>query len=192
MLQKEFNFRSLMVKDENGVYRHASSEEIIEAAMDEMKRRFSRGAEIASPEATKKFLQLKLGRLEHEVFAVLWLDNRHRVIAFDELFRGTIDGASVHPREVVKTALGHNAAACIFAHNHPFGRRRAEPGRPAHHPKAARGPRPGGGEDPGSRDRGREHLLLCGAGVDVDALPMITAPEDRPATESDIVFQIVR
>jgi len=120
-LQKEFNFRSLMVKDEDGRYRHASSEEIIEAAMDEMKRRFLRGTAITSPEATKQFLQLKLAHLEHEVFAVLWLDNRHRVIAFDELFRGTIDGASVHPREVVKTAMKHNAAACIFAHNHPSG-----------------------------------------------------------------------
>jgi DNA repair protein RadC len=120
-LQQEFNFRSLMVKDEDGRYRHASSEEITEAALSEVTRRFSRGAAIFSPEETKAFLQLKLAHLEHEVFAVLWLDNRHRVIAFDELFRGTIDGASVHPREVVKTAMRHNAAACIFAHNHPSG-----------------------------------------------------------------------
>jgi DNA repair protein RadC len=55
------------------------------------------------------------------VFAVLWLDNRHRFIQYDELFRGTIDGSSVHPREVVKSALRHNAAACILAHNHPSG-----------------------------------------------------------------------
>ena len=55
------------------------------------------------------------------MFAILWLDNRHRVIAFEELFRGTIDGASIHSREVVKSALGHNAAACIMAHNHPSG-----------------------------------------------------------------------
>lgn len=120
-LQKEFNFRSLMVKDEDGRYRPASGEEIIEAAISEVKLRFSRGMALTSPEKTKDYLQLKLGLLEHEVFAVLWLDNRHRVIAFDELFRGTIDGASVHPREVVKTALKHNAAACIFAHNHPSG-----------------------------------------------------------------------
>ncbi len=81
----------------------------------------SRGMAITSPEKTKAFLQLKLAHLEHEVFAVLWLDNRHRVIAFEEMFRGTIDGASVHPREVVKAAMRHNAAACIFAHNHPSG-----------------------------------------------------------------------
>ena len=52
---------------------------------------------------------------------MLWLDNRHRVIAFEQLFRGTIDGASVHPREVFKSAMRHNAAAAIFAHNHPSG-----------------------------------------------------------------------
>jgi DNA repair protein RadC len=121
MLQKEFHFRSLMVQDEDGKYRLASGEEIIEAALDEMRRRFCRGTTISSPEETKSFLQLKLGHLEHEVFAVLWLDNRHRVLAFDELFRGTIDGASVHPREVVKMALKHNSAAAIFAHNHPSG-----------------------------------------------------------------------
>lgn len=121
MLQKEFHFRSLMVKDEEGKYRLASSDEIIEAALDEMKRRFRRGQTVSSPEDTKTFLQLRIGHLEHEVFAVLWLDNRHRVIAFEELFRGTIDGASVHPREVVKSAMRHNAAAAIFAHNHPSG-----------------------------------------------------------------------
>jgi DNA repair protein RadC len=121
MLQKEFHFRSLMVQDEDGQYRLASPEEIIEAALEEMQRRFCRGTAIGSPEETKAFLQLRIGHLEHEVFAVLWLDNRHRVLAFEELFRGTIDGASVHPREVVKSALRHNAAAAILAHNHPSG-----------------------------------------------------------------------
>jgi len=103
------------------VDRLASSDEIIEAALDEMKRRYRRGQTISSPEHTKAFLQLRLGQLEHEVFAVLWVDNRHRVIAFEELFRGTIDGASVHPREVVKSAMRHNAAVAIFAHNNPSG-----------------------------------------------------------------------
>ncbi len=121
MLQREFNFRSLMIKDEDGIYRPASGEEIIEAAKEEITRRFSRGETLSSPDKTKEFLQLRLGHLEHEVFAILWLDNRHRIIAFDELFRGTIDGASVHPREVVKTALKRNAAACVLAHNHPSG-----------------------------------------------------------------------
>jgi DNA repair protein RadC len=99
----------------------ASADEIIEAALEEMQRRFRRGTAISSPEETKAFLQLRLGHQGHEVFAVLWLDNRHRVLAFEELFRGTIDGASVHPREVVKSALRHNAAAAILAHNHPSG-----------------------------------------------------------------------
>jgi len=121
MLQQEFDFRSLMVKEENGHYPLATNEEIIEAAHLALKERFARGAALISPEATKEALQLRLAHHEHEVFAVLWLDNCHRVIAFEELFRGTIDGASVHPGEVVKSALGHNAAAAIFARNHPSG-----------------------------------------------------------------------
>jgi DNA repair protein RadC len=71
---------------------------------------------IDSPGAAKDFVRLRLAQLEHEVFACLFLDNRHRLVAFEELFRGTIDGASVHPREVVKRALHHNAAAVILAH----------------------------------------------------------------------------
>lgn len=121
MLQTGHNFPSLMVREKDGGYRRASGEEIIEAAISEVTLRFSRGTEITSPDKTKEFLQLKLGHLEHEVFAVLWLDNRHRVIAFSELFHGTIDGTNVHPREVVKMAMQQNAAACIFAHNHPSG-----------------------------------------------------------------------
>ena len=76
---------------------------------------------LTSPEASKDYVKLQLARYEHEVFACLWLDNRNRVINFNKLFRGTIDGASVYPREVVKAALKHNAAAVIFAHNHPSG-----------------------------------------------------------------------
>lgn len=79
------------------------------------------GEALTSPADTRAFLTLKLAEREHEVFACLFLDNRHRVIAFEELFRGTIDQASVYPREVVKTALRHNAAALILAHNHPSG-----------------------------------------------------------------------
>jgi len=76
---------------------------------------------ISSPEATRDYLKLRLHGYRYEVFAGLFLDNRHRVIAYQELFRGTIDGASVHPREVVRAALELNAAAMIFAHNHPSG-----------------------------------------------------------------------
>ena len=76
---------------------------------------------ISNPGTVRKFLKLKLTEQEREVFAVLFLDNQHRLIEYEELFFGTIDGASVHPREVAKSALKHNAAAVIFAHNHPSG-----------------------------------------------------------------------
>ena len=82
---------------------------------------FERGDALSSPARVRRFLTLQLGGMEHEIFAALFLDNRHRVIAFDELFRGTIDGAAVYPREVVKKCLAANAAAVIFAHNHPSG-----------------------------------------------------------------------
>jgi DNA repair protein RadC len=74
-----------------------------------------------SPDVVRKYLQCKLATREHEVFVVLFLDNRHRLIESEEMFRGTIDGASVHPREIVKRALQHNAAAVLLAHNHPSG-----------------------------------------------------------------------
>lgn len=76
---------------------------------------------MSTPAAVRRYLKLKLTGYPHEVFAALWLDNKHRVIKFSELFRGTIDGASVHPREVVREAIANNAAAVIFAHNHPSG-----------------------------------------------------------------------
>jgi len=80
-----------------------------------------RGEPMSSAELAAKFLQARLGCYAHEVFACLFLDTRHRVIGFEELFRGTLDGASVHPREVVKRTLAYNAAAVILAHNHPSG-----------------------------------------------------------------------
>jgi DNA repair protein RadC len=79
------------------------------------------GACIRSPADTEAFLLSRLRHLGHERFCCLYLDNRHRVLRFDELFRGTIDGTSVYPREVVKEALSVNAAAVILAHNHPSG-----------------------------------------------------------------------
>ena len=74
---------------------------------------------LCSPMATRQYLQLQLKNELAEVFCVLFLDNRNRVISFDRMFNGTIDGASVYPREVVRAAINHNAAAVIFAHNHP-------------------------------------------------------------------------
>ncbi|NIR29150.1 MAG: JAB domain-containing protein [Gammaproteobacteria bacterium] len=96
------------------------------AACLEMGRRYlearlTHGNALSSPADTRDYLATRLRPYPHEVFACLFLDNRHRVLAFEELFRGTIDGAAVHPREVVKRALAHNAAALILAHNHPSG-----------------------------------------------------------------------
>lgn len=79
------------------------------------------GEGLTDPAASARYLKAQLGGYPYEVFACLFLDNRHRVIAFEELFRGSIDGASVHPREVVRHCMQHNAAAVIFAHNHPSG-----------------------------------------------------------------------
>lgn len=81
----------------------------------------SRGPALLAPDSTRAFLTQVLATRPYEVFCVLFLDNRHRLIAWSEMFRGTIDGASVHPREVVRAALSHNAAAVLLAHNHPSG-----------------------------------------------------------------------
>lgn len=86
-----------------------------------------RGDALTSPDLTRRYLSAQLRHRQQEVFACLYLDNRHRVLSYEELFYGTIDGASVHPREVVKRCMAHNAAAVILAHNHPSGV--AEPSR---------------------------------------------------------------
>ncbi|HEX8778262.1 MAG TPA: DNA repair protein RadC [Rhodanobacter sp.] len=76
---------------------------------------------LGNPRDSGDYLSARLRHLPYEVFGCLFLDNRHRVLAFEELFRGTVDGASIHPREVVRACLRHNACAVIFAHNHPSG-----------------------------------------------------------------------
>jgi len=97
----------------------------LEALPEIAQRYFSQslpsGVAIRSPADTEMFLMSRLRHLDHERFCCLFLDNRHRVLRFEELFRGTIDGTSVYPREVVKEALSINAAAVILAHNHPSG-----------------------------------------------------------------------
>ena len=104
-------------------------DDLIRQALQVLERRLSTqdGVHVTSPEDTRHYLRLQLAEREAEVFCVLFLTNRHRVIAFEEMFRGTIDGATVHPREVVKAAMRHNSAAVILAHNHPSGV--AEPSR---------------------------------------------------------------
>lgn len=83
------------------------------------------GASFTSSHAVRDWLRLQLATLEREAFTVLWLDNQHRLIAHDTLFLGTINSITVHPREVVKAGLKHNAAAAVLSHNHPSGH--AEP-----------------------------------------------------------------
>jgi DNA repair protein RadC len=112
---------TLLVRDAHGEYRLATSEEVLHAARRAVSHRVRRGAALSSPQVVRDFLRIKLGTLEHEVFVTLLLDSQHRVIEYAELFRGTLAQTSVYPREVVKIALTHNAAAMIFAHNHPSG-----------------------------------------------------------------------
>jgi DNA repair protein RadC len=113
--------KTLFVRDEQGKYVPAPSNLVIEEAKRRLGARLEGLNALTSPTLAKDAIQLHLARQEHEVFACLFLDNQHRVIKFEELFRGTIDGASVYPREVVKAALACNAAAVMFAHNHPSG-----------------------------------------------------------------------
>jgi DNA repair protein RadC len=101
-------------------YREATAQDIFERAQALMAQRVRAGAPVFdSSSKTREFLRLRLGSLEHEVFSALFLTTRHRLIEYVELFRGTIDGASVYPREVVKEALARNAAAVVVAHGHP-------------------------------------------------------------------------
>lgn len=112
---------SLMVRDAQGRYLLATAEQILEAARQAIERKMQRGTSFTSPTAVKEYLRAKLAGFEHEVFAVLFMDTQHRLIEYAEMFRGTIDGASVYPRELVKEALRLNAAAVIISHNHPSG-----------------------------------------------------------------------
>jgi DNA repair protein RadC len=104
-----------------GPARYVALQAALELARRHYQELMMSSSALSNPRATRDFLRMRLRDLPYEVFCCLWLDNRHRVIAFEELFRGTIDGAAVHPREVVKHALARNAAAVIVAHNHPSG-----------------------------------------------------------------------
>jgi DNA repair protein RadC len=110
---------NLFVRSNDGSIEPASTEQILNAARQVLAHRVRRGAALTSPRMVREYLSVKLGALDHEVFGVILVDNHHRVIEYVELFRGTIDGASVHPREVVKLALERSAAACLLVHNHP-------------------------------------------------------------------------
>lgn len=109
---KTIEYLNKLKQDENNILNQAAA--ILET-------RYVREEAFYNADATKAYLSCKLNQYEREVFSVLLLDNQHRLIKYKELFFGTIDSASVYPREVVKLALEYNAAAVIFAHNHPSG-----------------------------------------------------------------------
>jgi DNA repair protein RadC len=129
LLTEYGSLRRLLGADKNrfclskglGNAKYVQLQAVLEMGRRHLQETLERGASLGSPTHTRRFLIARLRDLPHEVFTCLFLDNRHRIISFDELFRGTIDGASVHPREVVRQTLKHNAAAVIFAHNHPSG-----------------------------------------------------------------------
>ncbi|OAI05349.1 RadC family protein [Methylomonas methanica] len=104
-----------------GDAKYAQLQAVLEMARRHFAEILQRGNALTSPDITRAYLSAQLRSYSFEVFACLFLDNQHRVIQWEELFRGTIDGASVYPREVAKRALFHHAAAVIFAHNHPSG-----------------------------------------------------------------------
>jgi DNA repair protein RadC len=123
------SLRSLLTADKGqvcaapglGPTRYVALQASLELARRHYQELMSTSCALSNPRATREFLRMRLRDRPYEVFCCVYLDNRNRVIGFEELFRGTIDGASVHPREVVKEALARNAAAVILAHNHPSG-----------------------------------------------------------------------
>ncbi|NOZ09900.1 MAG: JAB domain-containing protein [Gammaproteobacteria bacterium] len=104
-----------------GAAKYAQLQAALELGQRHLGEVLFRGAVLDSPQVARDYLHARLRDRQYEVFCCLFLDNRHRALAFEELFKGTLNGTSVHPREVVKRALGHNAAAVIFSHNHPSG-----------------------------------------------------------------------
>ncbi|MEX1267250.1 MAG: JAB domain-containing protein [Woeseia sp.] len=111
---------NLYVRNAND-YRIATTDEVVSKAKCAINKKYRRGQTFSSPKVVEEYLQVKLGFEDNEKFVALWLDGRHRLIAYEELFHGTIDGTSVYPRVVVQKAIAHNAAAAIFAHPHPSG-----------------------------------------------------------------------
>lgn len=104
-----------------GAAKYVQLQAVVEMARRALKEKVTNGSALGSPGAVRDYLRLKLQGLPHEVFLGVFLDAQNRVIEVEELFRGTLTQTSVYPREVVKRALAHNAAALIFAHNHPSG-----------------------------------------------------------------------
>jgi DNA repair protein RadC len=110
-----------------GTAKYVQLQAVLEMARRALREKLDRGSALSSPQAVRDYLRLRIQDRPHEVFVGVFLDAQNRVLAVEELFRGTLTQTSVYPREVVKRALYHNAAALIFAHNHPSGI--AEPSR---------------------------------------------------------------
>lgn len=129
LLQGFGGLRALLTADQAAFCSHlglgsakfAQLQAVLEMARRHLAEQLKKEGALTSPELTRQYLQAKLRDLDYEVFACLLLDNQHRVLKYTELFRGTIDGAAVYPREVVKMALSQGAAAIILVHNHPSG-----------------------------------------------------------------------
>jgi DNA repair protein RadC len=117
--EKFMRTENLYVRDERGEFIPANGDAVVAAAKAHLRRRVRRGVALTSPSVVRDFLSVTLGDRDCEYFCVLCLDSRHRFLRFVELFRGTIDGASVHPREVVKLAIESQSAAVLLVHNHP-------------------------------------------------------------------------
>jgi DNA repair protein RadC len=113
----ELSCGALLVCDAGGVYRPATADEVLRHARLVLAKRVRRGVTFDSPALVKDYLRVHLSPLEHEVFAVIFLDAQHRLIACEQMFRGTLSQTSVYPREVVKRALVHNCAAVVLAHS---------------------------------------------------------------------------
>ncbi|MDR6228256.1 DNA repair protein RadC [Pseudomonas sp. SORGH_AS199] len=104
-----------------GPAKYSQLQAVLEMGRRHLAESLRRDSALESPQQVRDYLKARLRHEPHEIFACLFLDTRHRVLAFEALFHGTIDGASVYPRQVVKRALAHNAAAVILTHNHPSG-----------------------------------------------------------------------
>lgn len=118
---KQTKSKIVKIRDTKGVYHTVRQDDVIEKAVQCIKRQFQRGKQLSCANTSKDYAQVLLAGHDHEVFTVMFMDNKHCILACEEMFHGTIDGASVYPREVVKAALKHNASAVILAHNHPSG-----------------------------------------------------------------------
>lgn len=129
LITEHGSLRRLLQADRNrfcakrgvGAAKYAQLQAALELARRHLQEKLMRSDPLQDPQSSRRYLMARLRDSPHEIFACLFLDTRHRLICYEELFHGTIDGASVHPREVVRHALRHNAAAVILAHNHPSG-----------------------------------------------------------------------